>query len=84
MIKWFKIIVTYAITPAVSVVGFAYGFDRYVIGRANTAVEPVAARVASLESGHKDTNAMLRVLAVHMMGEKKFEKELTEEKVTNP
>jgi hypothetical protein len=83
-IKLFKIFVTYIVAPGATVISLAYGFDRYVIGRAETAVKPVEGRVTSLENGLKDTNAMLRVMGSHMMTPSKFEERLEQEKLNNP
>jgi hypothetical protein len=83
MLKLFNIVVAYAITPAIAVIGMAYGFDKYVISRAETVVKPVEARVTSLESGIRDTNAMLRVMGSHML-KADFDRRVEEEKLNNP
>lgn len=43
--KTFALIVKYVIIPCSTVVGLIYGFDAYVISRAQTVVEPVKAKV---------------------------------------
>ena len=46
--KLFATIVKYIVIPASSVIGLIYGFDMYVIQRANTVVEPTKIEVSAM------------------------------------
>lgn len=43
--KTFSAIIKYVVLPSSTLVGLIYGFDTYIISRAQTVVEPVKAKV---------------------------------------
>ncbi|MDQ3159090.1 MAG: hypothetical protein M3P98_03095 [bacterium] len=47
--KSFSMIVKYVIVPCSTVIGLFYGFDAYIVNRANTAVEPTKAAVTVIQ-----------------------------------
>lgn len=47
--KTIKLLIKYIIIPASSVIGFFVGFDKYIIDRASTVVEPTKVKVDSIK-----------------------------------
>lgn len=52
--KAFSLIVKFVIIPSSSIVGILYGFDLYVVDRANTAVKPVKVEVVGVSKRQDD------------------------------
>lgn len=47
--KTFSLVVKFIIIPCSSLIGIIYGFDMYIVKRANTAIEPTKIKVESVE-----------------------------------
>jgi len=47
--KTIDLVTKYIVIPLVAVIGFVYAFDKYIIDRAKTAVEPTKIKVESIQ-----------------------------------
>ena len=43
------LVIKYIFVPLVAIIGFVYSFDKYIIDRAKTAVEPTKMKVESIQ-----------------------------------